>query len=360
MHKKCKHCLQQRFTHQHKSHFKPYECSHKLHFSLDHGLTVAAVFSTDEQLPLLTPSSSHVMNTDMLPDCCNLDWLLRATLTEVMFHLHFSHCCFFTAVIQDGCAEWEVSFSQVVWLIASISHVRKIDNFTIKPVEQHLFLLTGFSQHTSSRPSFNDTALLTAAKAGRDHIDATCTWPQRDRAVDAKALASRRSKPSISNDDGGLSNSNSESSSDDDGCLSEDKQDCLSTSKHSQWSDLDEQRLLAYKKEGKDWEWIFGKFPGRTRPAIRTRWNMVRPRASPPQMDSKQLDPFASREINWASSTGDMRGIGQFLKRWLLEYLCLRGVSGCRSCGHRTGERGGGRGRRGGGSLSTCYAQQSL
>jgi hypothetical protein len=36
-----------------------------------------------------------------------------------------------------------------------------------------------------------------------------------------------------------------------------------STSKQSRWSDLDEQRLLAYKKEGKSWEWIFGQFPGR-------------------------------------------------------------------------------------------------
>jgi hypothetical protein len=25
-------------------------------------------------------------------------------------------------------------------------------------------------------------------------------------------------------------------------------------------------------QKGKSWDWIFGKFPGRTRPAIRTRW----------------------------------------------------------------------------------------
>jgi hypothetical protein len=31
-----------------------------------------------------------------------------------------------------------------------------------------------------------------------------------------------------------------------------------STSKRSRWSELDEQRLLAYKKGGKSWEWIFG------------------------------------------------------------------------------------------------------
>jgi hypothetical protein len=76
-----------------------------------------------------------------------------------------------------------------------------------------------------------------------------------------------------------------------------------STSKHSRWLDLDEQRLLAYKKKGKSWVWIFGRFPGRTQ---RTRWNMVRPESSrfPLQMESKQLDPFASRETNVPSSTG--------------------------------------------------------
>lgn len=38
-----------------------------------------------------------------------------------------------------------------------------------------------------------------------------------------------------------------------------------SASKQSRWSDLDERRLLAYEKAGKSWEWIFCKFPGRTR-----------------------------------------------------------------------------------------------
>jgi hypothetical protein len=42
---------------------------------------------------------------------------------------------------------------------------------------------------------------------------------------------------------------------------------------------VDEQRLVAWKKEGKPWDWIFKKFPGRTHPAIRTRWSMVRPRS---------------------------------------------------------------------------------
>jgi hypothetical protein len=83
---------------------------------------------------------------------------------------------------------------------------------------------------------------------------------------------SRRSEPSSSDDDSGLSDSDPDlNNADDDECLSEDDQSHSSISRHSRWSGLDEQRLLAYKKEGKPWDWIFGKFPGRTRPAIRTR-----------------------------------------------------------------------------------------
>jgi hypothetical protein len=48
--------------------------------------------------------------------------------------------------------------------------------------------------------------------------------------------------------------------------------------KNIPWGELDEQRLLAYKKEGKPWSWIFRKFPGRTPGAVRTRLNMVQAR----------------------------------------------------------------------------------
>jgi hypothetical protein len=98
-----------------------------------------------------------------------------------------------------------VSFSQVVRLIAGISLVGKIVDFTIKLVAQHSFLITSFSRHTLSRPSFGGTTLSTATEVDYDHVDATRTknakpWVPR--------LLQRRSKPLISD---------SESSSDDDG-----------------------------------------------------------------------------------------------------------------------------------------------
>jgi len=217
----------------------------------------------------------------MSPDCGNPSRSsedVLPTLIEVTFRPHSPHYCSFTAVIQDGCDERGVSFSQLARLIASIGHVGKIDDFAIKPIEQRSFLLTGFSRHTSSRLSSNSTIMSTTAEAGRNHVNGTRTRFQHGRIIDAGALASQRSEPSSSDDDGGLSDSDPESSSDEDGCSSEPDRDRLSAGKQSRWSGLDEQRLLAYKKEGKSWEWIFGKFPGRTRPAIRTRWNMIRPR----------------------------------------------------------------------------------
>jgi hypothetical protein len=114
----------------------------------------------------------------MSPDYCKLDRLSEAalpTLTEVTFHPHSLHYYSFTIVIRDGCAERGVSFSQVVRLIANIGHIGKIDDFIIKPVEQYQFLLTSFSRHISSRPSFGGTTLSTAAEAGRTHKHATQT-----------------------------------------------------------------------------------------------------------------------------------------------------------------------------------------
>jgi hypothetical protein len=114
-------------------------------------------------------------------------------------------------------AERGVSLSQVIRLIASIGHVGKIDDFTIKPVEQHSFLLTGFSRHTSSPLSSSSTTVSTSAEAGRTHKDPTRTRPLPGKATHAQALALQGSEPSSSDDDGGLSDSDPDLSSDDDG-----------------------------------------------------------------------------------------------------------------------------------------------
>jgi len=105
--------LQQRSTCQHRPRSKPHGRAPKSHSPLDLASRIATVPS-----PQARPSAPHATDTDMSPDCCNLDRSSGAalpTLTEVTFRPH-SHYCSFTAVIRDGCAERGVSFSQVVRL----------------------------------------------------------------------------------------------------------------------------------------------------------------------------------------------------------------------------------------------------
>ncbi|KAI9770343.1 MAG: hypothetical protein M1839_003220 [Geoglossum umbratile] len=215
----------------------------------------------------------------MPSDYCNLGRSSRdvlLTLVEITFRPHYLHYWSFMAVVQDGCDGRGVSFTQLAQLIENIGHIEKIDDFLIKPLEQHSFLLTVFSCYIASRLSSSGMTMSTAAETSPIRRDATHILPQHGKAVDAKALASHGDEPSSGDNDSGLSDSDLSPSSDNDGYLSEDELGRSRTSKHSRWSDLDERRLLAYKKEGKSWDWIFSKFPGRTRPAIRTRWNMVR------------------------------------------------------------------------------------
>ena len=99
----------------------------------------------------------------------------------------------------------------------------KINDFTIKPMEQHLYLLSGFSWHASSRLSFSGTGLSTTAEAGRDLVNVTHTGPQHGRAINARALALWRCEPLSNNNNVGLSDSNPNVSSDNDVCLSKAK-----------------------------------------------------------------------------------------------------------------------------------------
>jgi len=100
---------------------------------------------------------------------------------------------------------------------------------------------------------------------------------QHSKAANAGTLLSEDNEPSNSNDESGLSDSDSDLSSNNDAYSSKEKQDS-STRMNIPWEPVDEQRLLAYKKEDKSWEWIFKKLPGRTPAVVRTRWTMVQHR----------------------------------------------------------------------------------
>lgn len=94
-------------------------------------------------------------------------------LTEVTFRPHSLNYCSFTALIQDDRDEPEFSFGQFARLIERVGHVWKIEDFTIKPLMKHSFLVTGFSRYTSSRPLQSGRTVGTATDAGRIPLNAT-------------------------------------------------------------------------------------------------------------------------------------------------------------------------------------------
>ena len=214
----------------------PHRHSSKLHSPPNQGSRVTAVSSAEDRLPSPAPSAPQPMDTDMASGCCNLGLSssdILPTLIEVTSRPHSSDCCSFTAVVWEDCDGQGVSFSQLAQLIESIGHFGKIDYFTINPLQQHSFLLTGFSRHKSSRLSSSGTTVLTVAEANRVQDDATRSQLRYGSAVDATgAVAPQGSEPSSSDHDGGLSDSDPGSSSDDDGCSSEGEQGRSSTRKN--------------------------------------------------------------------------------------------------------------------------------
>jgi hypothetical protein len=277
-HKKRKYYLQQTSTCQPRPRAKFFRRTPKSPSVLDQASRVAIESSTENRLPSPALSAPQAIDSEMPSDCSDLGGSsgnILPTLVEVTFRPQTPHCCSFTAIIRDGCDRRGVSFGQLAQLIRGTSHVGRIDDFTIQPIEQHAFLVTGFSRQDLPRLSSSKTDLSTAVEVSSIHGGATRIRSQHAINIDAKVLASQKSRPSIRDRDSPSSDSDSESSSGNDGYSSEDEQGRSNTSKHSRWSDLDEQRLLAYKKEEKSWDWIFGKFKGRTPAAVRTRWTMV-------------------------------------------------------------------------------------
>ena len=216
---------------------------------------------TKGRLPSPVSSIAHAADPEMglsrielgRPSLDNLP-----TLTEITFCPWSPHSCSFTAVILDGCDRNGV-FTQLAQLIKGIGYVGELNDFTIKPLQQES-LLTGVCHHPVFQllPGCPPTLPRHAsAHAPSSHIARTRLVHGRH----VRAVAERRSTAGIS-DDGSLRDSDSDSNSDNDGYCSE-----------------DEQRLRVYKEEGKAWKWIFKKSPGRTEPAICTRWTMIQHRA---------------------------------------------------------------------------------
>ncbi|OBT60059.1 hypothetical protein VE03_10422 [Pseudogymnoascus sp. 23342-1-I1] len=166
-----------------------------------------------------------------------------------------------------------------------VGHSGNIEDLTIKPLKQHSFLVTGFSRLTPSCQSQSGKSIINACS-----IPLGARWSQLDEGSGASAFPYQRRETSTYIVDSGYGDSSSKGElgrsdtrkysqcDDGDAYSSEDNVGRLDNVKYSEWSSLEKHRLLAYKKEGKSWKWIFSKFPGRTEAAVRTRWSKVRPR----------------------------------------------------------------------------------
>ncbi|OAF55631.1 hypothetical protein VC83_07585 [Pseudogymnoascus destructans] len=106
----------------------------------------------------------------------------------------------------------------------------------------------------------------------QEHLGLPTTQSDEEDVISFHSLSSSRS------DADGFGDGDPNTGSDGDAYSSEDNVARSDDRKYSEWSPLDKQRLSAYKKEGKSWEWIFSKFPGRTKGAVRTRWSTMQSR----------------------------------------------------------------------------------
>jgi hypothetical protein len=123
----------------------------KLHTLLDQRSRNAASSGTKGRLPSPALSVAQRIDIRMPPNDSSLRHSSKATpptLTEITFRPHSAHCYSFIATIREGCDGKWISLSHVIQLITIIGHTGKIDDFTIKSIEQHSYLLTGFSWHT--------------------------------------------------------------------------------------------------------------------------------------------------------------------------------------------------------------------
>jgi hypothetical protein len=108
-------------------------------------------------------------------------------LIEVTLRTHSPHHYLFVPVVRDN-RDKPSSFSQLGKLIEDVGHAGKIDDYTINPLKQNLFLLTGFSLRISCRLSQSGTTAETAVEAIPRHCDATRTQLQHDTTVDTGLL----------------------------------------------------------------------------------------------------------------------------------------------------------------------------
>ncbi|KAH8595134.1 hypothetical protein B0O99DRAFT_686985 [Bisporella sp. PMI_857] len=186
--KRRKHHFRQRSIHKEKVHVKSHRHSPKSRHPLHRRSRVVAASSPKGQLPSSAPSVITATDAELAYSRRGSPGAVLPTLTGITFRPHSLHCWSFTALVQDGCDNQRVSFRHLTQLIESIGHVGEIEDFTVKPTDQHTFLLTGISRYTPSQLLSNK--LVLSAMAGPSLSHNGVVPARRHHSIDANLFLS--------------------------------------------------------------------------------------------------------------------------------------------------------------------------
>ena len=210
------------------------------------------------------------------------------------------HEMFLAVTIQTAGDVLQMSTSEPAKLIESaLGHAGKVEDVAIKPLGQAgTWQVSG---RLRLRNGCGGSGPISAASREPAPADGDASWDLRKRAralcegavhgaevacttgVEEGILsdAYRRLRDDRRGDgrrcSGGGSDGDGEDDDYDDGGASEVFE---AGRRNRRWDPLDEQRLLAWRKENMPWEWIFRQFPGRTEGAVRVRWHLLQQRSA--------------------------------------------------------------------------------
>ena len=119
----------------------------------------------------------------------------------------------------------------------------------------------------------------------QDRSSCSRTFASQPAVSVRAALTKDDDEPGL--DDGGDDNDNDNDNDNDDKVLENRKP------RGRGWSDLEEQRLRAYRKLGKEWLWIASKI-GRTEGAVKQHWGIMETRAKAAREITKKRATAAS------------------------------------------------------------------
>ena len=190
---------------------------------------------------------------------------------------------FLVATIQTASGMLKLSCSEPAELIERVlGYAGKVEDITLKPLASAaLWQVTGFLhlRHICSdvpRPTpADDTYSFDLRKRAR----ALCSSVVVDAGV---ANDFQAEGDGVLNDghrhfhEGGCGDSGSDDEDDGgDGYYDDRHEGTAAGRSNRRWDPLEEQRLLAWRREKMSWKWIFEQFPNRSEGAVRVRWYML-------------------------------------------------------------------------------------